>query len=94
MNVTAVATTDSEWEWIHSTTVVSANVTEWMWMPSTETCIFVYLGLLIAIVVFSLASTFFFFTFCTTASINLHKSMFNSISRATMWFFNNNPSGN
>ena len=95
MNVTAVATTDiSDWDWVDGATVVSANVTEWSWMPSTETCIFVYMGLVIAIVVFTLASTFFFFWLCTTASINLHNSMFNSISRATVWFFNNNPSGN
>jgi hypothetical protein len=28
------------------------------------------------------------------ASTNLHNTMFSGITQATMWFFNNNPSGN
>ncbi|PNF26824.1 hypothetical protein B7P43_G17385 [Cryptotermes secundus] len=89
-----VTTTDtSEWKLGVSTTIAPTDVTEWSWMPSTETCILVYVGLVIGIVVLTLASAFFFFSMCMRASINLHNSMFSSISRATMWFFNNNPSG-
>lgn len=95
MDVATITPTNiTEWNWIFNTTVTPTNVTEWSWMPSTETCIFIYALLVIGIVVLSLASAFFFFSVCMTASINLHNSMFNSISRATVWFFNNNPSGN
>ncbi|XP_021928195.1 LOW QUALITY PROTEIN: probable multidrug resistance-associated protein lethal(2)03659 [Zootermopsis nevadensis] len=94
MDVATVTPTNiTEWNWIFNTTITPVNDTEWSWMPSTETCIFVYTGLVIGIIVLSLASTFFFFSMCMTASINLHNSMFSSISRATVWFFNNNPSG-
>lgn len=37
--------------------------------------------------------TFAFFAMCLQASINLHDHIFRGISRATMFFFNNNPSG-
>lgn len=37
--------------------------------------------------------TFAFFSMCLRASVNLHDSIFRGISRATMFFYNNNPSG-
>lgn len=37
--------------------------------------------------------TFAFFSMCLRASINLHDHIFRGISRATMFFYNNNPSG-
>lgn len=37
--------------------------------------------------------TFAFFAMCLQASINLHDHIFRGISRATMFFYNNNPSG-
>lgn len=37
--------------------------------------------------------TFAFFAMCLQASINLHDHIFRGISRATMYFYNNNPSG-
>lgn len=37
--------------------------------------------------------TFAFFAMCLRASINLHDKIFRGITRATMFFFNNNPSG-
>lgn len=37
--------------------------------------------------------TFAFYTMCLRASINLHEKIFNGITRATMFFYNNNPSG-
>ncbi|PSN47504.1 hypothetical protein C0J52_02254 [Blattella germanica] len=69
------------------------NVNVVSWLPDTDTCIYVYTGLIVATVVFVLASVVCFFTMCMRASVRLHDAMFASITRATMWFFNNNPSG-
>lgn len=66
----------------------------WIWLPDTETCIFVYSGIIVAIVFLSVGSTICFFTMCMRASVTLHDSMFASVTHATMQFFNNNPSGN
>ncbi|KDR24429.1 putative multidrug resistance-associated protein, partial [Zootermopsis nevadensis] len=83
---------------LHNVTVVVMNdtitgSTEWGWLPSTETCIYVYSGLVASLVVLSVCSVMCFFTMCMRASISLHNSMFASLTRATMWFFNNNSSG-
>jgi hypothetical protein len=77
----------------NSTNQVAKNYTEWEWLPSTETCILVYTGFLIIVIMLTFSSVILFFTLCLRASINLHNAMFASITRATMWFFNNNPSG-
>jgi hypothetical protein len=69
------------------------NATEWGWMPSTETCIYVYIGLILTIIFLTVLTVISFFTMCTRASVRLHDSMFASITHATMWFFNNHPSG-
>lgn len=37
--------------------------------------------------------TFAFFFMCLRASIKLHDKLFRGVSRATMFFYNNNPSG-
>ncbi|XP_059610916.1 ATP-binding cassette sub-family C member 4-like [Phlebotomus argentipes] len=37
--------------------------------------------------------SFSFFRMCLTASTKIHDRLFRGITRATMWFFNNNPSG-
>jgi ATP-binding cassette subfamily C (CFTR/MRP) protein 4 len=77
----------------NSTNLAEKNCTAWEWLPSTETCILVYTGFLIAIIMLAFASVALFFAMCMRASVNLHNAMFSSITRATMWFFNNNPSG-
>lgn len=41
----------------------------------------------------SIHRSFAFFKMVLRASINLHDRLFESITRATMWFFTNNPSG-
>lgn len=43
--------------------------------------------------VVALSRSFFFFTVCNRASVNLHNRMFHSVVRSTMRFFNANPSG-
>jgi hypothetical protein len=77
----------------NSTSLEAKNCTEWEWLPSTDTCILVYTGFVIIIIMLTMSSIVLFFTICMRASINLHNAMFTSITRATMWFFNNNPSG-
>jgi hypothetical protein len=69
------------------------NATEWAWLPSTETCIYVNIFLILATIFVIILTVISFFTLCMRASVRLHNSMFTSITHATMWFFNNNPSG-
>lgn len=67
---------------------------EWGWLPSSETCIYVYIGLILSIIFLIILRVICFFTMCTRASVRLHDSMFSSITHATMAFFSHNPSGN
>lgn len=88
-NVTVVVMNDTAMD----RNITITGSTEWGWLPSTETCIYVYSGLVASLVVLSVCSVMCFFTMCMRASISLHNSMFASLTRATMWFFNNNSSG-
>ncbi|CAH0600445.1 unnamed protein product [Chrysodeixis includens] len=56
-------------------------------------CIYIYTGMVIALVVISLLRSFMFFTMAMRASTRLHNNMFASITRAPMRFFHVNPSG-
>ncbi|KAJ9588188.1 hypothetical protein L9F63_018452, partial [Diploptera punctata] len=60
---------------------------------SATTCIYVYTGITIATIVITLLRSIMFFKVCMRASVNLHDTMFRSITRATMYFFNTNSSG-
>jgi ATP-binding cassette subfamily C (CFTR/MRP) protein 4 len=60
---------------------------------SRETCIYIYTALTVGTVVITLVRSITFFKVCMRASVNLHDLMFRSITRATMYFFNTNPSG-
>ncbi|XP_068086467.1 ATP-binding cassette subfamily C member 4 isoform X2 [Anabrus simplex] len=53
----------------------------------------IYTGLIVATVVAAISQLLVFFHACMHASIQLHNKMFESITRATMKFFNTNPSG-
>ncbi|XP_069668827.1 probable multidrug resistance-associated protein lethal(2)03659 isoform X2 [Periplaneta americana] len=72
---------------------IANNSSALEWNPTRETCIYIFTALLIAVVVFDFGSAMLFYTLCTRASVRLHNTMFTSITRATMWFFNNHPSG-
>lgn len=63
------------------------------WHFSRETSIYIYSVIIAGLVIISLMRSFTFFTICMRASTKLHSNMFNSITRATMRFFNTNPSG-
>ncbi|PNF34508.1 hypothetical protein B7P43_G10749 [Cryptotermes secundus] len=78
----------------NSTMNVPAAVSAgWSWIPSSETCIYVYIGLIVSIIFLIILRVICFFTMCTRASVKLHDSMFSSITHATMAFFSHNPSG-
>jgi hypothetical protein len=60
---------------------------------SRETCIYIYTALTVGTIVVTLVRSIIFFNVCVRASVNLHDLMFRGITRATMYFFNTNPSG-
>ncbi|XP_066143763.1 probable multidrug resistance-associated protein lethal(2)03659 isoform X2 [Euwallacea fornicatus] len=74
-------------------TVVAQTVAKDFWHFSRETCIYVYSTLMVLLVVFTLLRAFVFFAVCMRASTNLHNNMFQSITRASMRFFNTNSAG-
>ncbi|XP_060519010.1 probable multidrug resistance-associated protein lethal(2)03659 isoform X2 [Cylas formicarius] len=63
------------------------------WHFSRETSIYIYTGIIILLVIFTLVRSCVFFAVCMKASTNLHDNMFSSITRATMRFFNTNSGG-
>ncbi|XP_048505778.1 probable multidrug resistance-associated protein lethal(2)03659 isoform X2 [Athalia rosae] len=65
----------------------------WTSPLSREMCVYIYSTIVTATVVFTLLRTFMFMSVCMRASRRLHENMFNSITRATMRFFNTNSSG-
>lgn len=58
-----------------------------------ETCIIVFAVLTFSMILATLVRSATFVSVCMKASMNLHNAMFNSITRATMYFFNTNSSG-
>ncbi|XP_053675062.1 probable multidrug resistance-associated protein lethal(2)03659 [Anopheles nili] len=55
--------------------------------------IYIFTGLTVATVIITLTRSMFFFRTAMKASRKLHDAMFNGITRASMYFFNTNPSG-
>ncbi|CAG9800858.1 unnamed protein product [Chironomus riparius] len=55
--------------------------------------IYIYSGLIITTVLLTLGRSFLFFNVAMRASRQLHDAMYSGITRATMFFFHNNPSG-
>ncbi|GJQ74461.1 hypothetical protein Trydic_g21331 [Trypoxylus dichotomus] len=63
-------------------------------IPGTDyTYLYVYTGFVAGCIIFVVLRSIIFFKFCMTASQNLHDSMFHSLLRAPMRFFDTNPSG-
>lgn len=63
------------------------------WNFSRETSIYIYSVIIGLLIVATLVRSFTFFAVCMRASTNLHNTMFMSIIRASMRFFNTNSSG-
>uniref|UniRef100_A0A1A9X4D6 Multidrug resistance-associated protein lethal(2)03659 n=1 Tax=Glossina brevipalpis TaxID=37001 RepID=A0A1A9X4D6_9MUSC len=55
--------------------------------------IYIFTGLTLGLIMFTLIRTFLFFGLAMRSSTNLHNDMFVGITRAPMYFFNTNPSG-
>lgn len=60
---------------------------------SREMCIYIFTAVTVGTILITLMRSITFFSVCMRASVHLHDSMFRSITRATMYFFNTNPSG-
>ncbi|CAL8104328.1 unnamed protein product [Orchesella dallaii] len=58
-----------------------------------NTYIWVFTGLVAAVVFFNLLRAVGFFTYCMKISVNMHNRMFTSLVRAPPKFFDDNPSG-
>ncbi|XP_053685764.1 probable multidrug resistance-associated protein lethal(2)03659 [Sabethes cyaneus] len=58
-----------------------------------EQYLMIYSGAMAVMLCLSLNRSFSFFYLCLRASIRLHDQLFRGITRATMYFFNTNPSG-
>ncbi|XP_014208188.1 probable multidrug resistance-associated protein lethal(2)03659 [Copidosoma floridanum] len=65
----------------------------WVGFISREECIYIYSGITVLTIIVTLVRSSAFFNMCMRASRNLHDTMFSSVSRATMRFFNTNTSG-
>jgi ATP-binding cassette subfamily C (CFTR/MRP) protein 4 len=60
---------------------------------SSDSCLYLYSGLVVFLIIIALTCSLLFFRFCMITSTNLHNKMFTKIVRAPMRFFNTNPSG-
>lgn len=60
---------------------------------SRQACIVIFAILTFSVIVVILIRSAMLVSVCLKASLILHNAMFNSITRATMYFFNTNSSG-
>jgi ATP-binding cassette subfamily C (CFTR/MRP) protein 4 len=58
-----------------------------------DTLLYTYSGIILAVLVFGVVHGLYFMIFFAVASSNLHRLSFSNIIKATMRFFNGNPSG-
>ena len=69
-------------------------VYDWIKHIDTTTGVYVYSVLIVGLFIFTIIRTTHFFFICVEASIKLHNNMFQSIVRAPLVFFDQNPVGN
>lgn len=62
-------------------------------MFSTETCMYIYTGLIVALFLVALARSMLFYKLAMISSQKLHDNMFLSVIYSPMRFFDTNPSG-
>ncbi|KAL1513345.1 hypothetical protein ABEB36_002766 [Hypothenemus hampei] len=73
-------------------TIINSESSDF-WDFSRNTCIYIYSTLMVLLIIFTIVRAFVFFSVCMRASTNLHNTMFQSITRATMRFFHTNSAG-
>ncbi|XP_056648643.1 ATP-binding cassette sub-family C member 4-like [Diorhabda sublineata] len=80
---------------VHLSELETIMANSWFEYPewSTETCLFIYGGLLLVVISLTLGRSFSFYTLAMRCSKNLHRSLFKGIINAKMRFFETNPSG-
>jgi ATP-binding cassette subfamily C (CFTR/MRP) protein 4 len=71
----------------------SSAYTDWLESLDTYTGIYVFTILTAGLFIFSLIRSIHFFVMCMKSSVNLHNSMFQSLIRAPLLFFDRNPVG-
>lgn len=77
---------------------VTHSVTEWQWFDEhglirVNVAIYIYTALIVSCSLFITLRSLLFMRICINASRNIHGLMFSNLLRATMRFFNTNPSG-
>ena len=77
---------------VNSTYETTAS--EWSQNIDTATGVYFYSILIASLFFFTVIATIQFFLICTSASVKLHNNMFDSIIRAKLNFFDQNPVGN
>lgn len=70
------------------------NLTIWdgEWW-TTEKHIYLYSILIAGLLLLIVSRSFAFYRMCLRVAINLHDKLFRGVTRATMWFFNQNSTG-
>ncbi|XP_075236154.1 putative multidrug resistance-associated protein lethal(2)03659 isoform X2 [Lycorma delicatula] len=64
-----------------------------LFVLTRETCLYIFCTITVITVIITILRSFLFFNMCMKASMRLHDNMFNSVTRATMRFFNTNSAG-
>ena len=70
-----------------------ATASNWTQNIDTNTGVYVYSIMIVGLFIFIMIRTTYFYVICMSASIKLHNKMFESIIRAKLVFFDQNPVG-
>ncbi|XP_060873079.1 ATP-binding cassette sub-family C member 4-like isoform X2 [Metopolophium dirhodum] len=71
---------------------VADNKLIW-WSMSRQTCINVFSATIVIMIITVVIRSVLFVSVCMKASMTLHNNMFKALTKATIYFFNTNPSG-
>ncbi|XP_073846051.1 multidrug resistance protein 5 isoform X1 [Musca autumnalis] len=86
--------------WVNKNGQSQSTVTDYYRRPerrldsnSDPVDLYIFTGINVSVILFSLLRSLLFFTLAKQSSTNLHNTMFNGVTRASMYFFNTNPAG-
>lgn len=60
---------------------------------STDTCLYIYAGILLILFILAMTRSFLYYKVCMMSSKKLHGVAYDSVTKATMRFFDTNPGG-